>query len=168
MDIPSKPYVGLYGSHSGDWRSVCARALSNYQISWYDPTDKQWDDITDENGDSYQTLIDELVAKQHQGMLNASCVVFHLAQTKSYSYEENKPKPEDKGQVLTAFAARCELGFLIGSGIQTFVHIEKDVRGRNYLWAAMKNYKHMVRSQTLEEATGQASDYILSLDSFKR
>jgi hypothetical protein len=101
-------------------------------------------------------------------MLKAGCVIFHLARRKSYYYEENKPNPDDTGKVLTAFAARCELGFLIGRGIQTFVHIEPDVEGRNYLWAAMKNYKHIVRSQCLEGAVGQAIKYVLSLDSSKR
>jgi hypothetical protein len=168
MRIPKKTYVGLYGSHSGDWRSVCVKALDNHQIPWYIPTDEQWKAISDKNGDSYQGLINRLVAKQHRGMLNASCVIFHLARRKSYHYGENKPKPDDTRKVLTAFAARCELGFLIGRGIQTFVHIEPNVEGRNYLWAAMKNYTHIVRSQSLEDATGQAIRYILGLDSFKR
>ena len=168
MKIPKKTYVGLYGSHSGDWRSVCVRALNNHQIPWYDPTDEQWEVISDKNGDSYQTLINRLVAKQHRGMLNASCIIFHLAQRKSYYYEENRPNLDDRDKLLPAFAARCELGFLIGKGIQTYVHIEPDVEGRNYLWAAMRNYTHIVRSKSLEDSIGQATKYILGLNSFTK
>ena len=164
MRIPKKPYVGLYGSHSGDWRSICVRAFNDHQIPYYDPTDLQWKLVSDENGDSYQTLINRLVAKQHRGILNASCVVFHLAREKAYYFEENKPIPDDTGKILTAFAARCELGFLIGRGIQTFVHIEPNVEGRNYLWAAMKNYPQLTRCHTLEDAIGEAIRYILRLD----
>lgn len=168
MRIPKKKYVGLYGSHSGDWRSICVRAFNNHQIPWYDPTDEQWKVISDKNGDNYQTLINRLVAKQHRGMSNAGCIIFHLARVKSYYYEENKPNPDDTGKILTAFAARCELGFLIGNGIPTFVHIEPDVEGRNYLWAAMKNYKHVTRSRTLEDAIGDAITIILRIDSAKK
>lgn len=166
MKIPQNTYVGLYGSHSGDWRVECAREFKNHRIPWYDPTDKRWGKITDENGDSHQTLINSLVAKQHEGMLNAGCVIFHLAHQKSYRYK--KPNPDDTGTVLTAFAARCELGFLIGRGIQTFAHIEPDVVGRNYLWAAMKNYSHVIRCRSLKGAIRRATEYILSSESLKR
>lgn len=162
MRIPKKNYVGLYGSHSGDWRSICISAFNHHQIPWYDPTDERWKLITEENGDSYQTLINSLVAKQHRGILNASCIVFNLARKKSYYYKENKPNPSDTRKILTAFAARCELGFLIGRDIQTFVHIEPNVVGRNYLWAAMKNYSHITRCRTLKDAIGEAVSYMRS------
>ena len=139
MNIPAAPYVALYGSHSGPWRAECQRALDAANIRWYDPTDPQWAAVTDANGDEQQDLVNRLVAKQHRGMREASCVVFHLASHK-------------EGKAITAFAARCELGFLIGHGIPTFAHIEPGVVGRNYLWAAMKPYPHIVRVQTLAEA----------------
>lgn len=168
MEIPLEPYVALYGSHSGDWRDICIKKFKNHNISWYDPTDKEWRGITEENGDSHQTTINRLVAKQHEGILNASCVLFHLAARKSYHYKKNKPNPDDTNKKLTAFAARCELGFLIGKGIPTFAYIEPNVEGRNYLWAAMKDYEHMVRAQCLEDAIEHAVRYVSSLDSFKK
>ena len=162
MKIPETTYVGLYGSHSGDWRSVCVGALDQRRIPWYDPTDKEWNSISHENGDSKQELINSLVEVQHRGMLNAGCVIYHLAQKKSYSNAVNRPSPDDTDEIVQAFAARCELGFLIGRGIRTFAHIEPDVQGRNYLWAAMKPYPHIVRAQTLEDAIDFAIEYMLS------
>ncbi len=154
------PFVGLYGSHSGDWREVAAKLLDEAGVAWYDPTDARWQDITHENGDAMQWLVDELVAEQHQGMLNATCVIYHLASRVEYFDPANAPEPSDSGARVAAPAARCELGFLTGKGIPTFVHIEPDVEGRNYLWAQIKPYPYMVRCATLVEATEEAVAYL--------
>jgi hypothetical protein len=147
MNIPRAPYVALYGSHSGPWRAECQRGLDAENVRWYDPTDPQWAAVTDANGDEQQELVDALVAKQHRAMRGAACVIFHLASSK-------------EGKAITAFAARCELGFLIGHGIITFAHIEPDVVGRNYLWAAIKPYPHMMRMTTLAEAVESAIAHV--------
>jgi hypothetical protein len=168
MKIPETAYVGLYGSHSGDWRSVCARALDEHQILWYDPTDERWKSITRENGDSKQELIDSLVEVQHRGMLNADCVIYQLAHKRSYYGAANRPSQDNTGEIVQAFAARCELGFLIGKGIKTFAYIDSCVEGRNYLWAAMKPYQHIVRAETLENAIDLAIEYMLNSEAHKR
>jgi hypothetical protein len=134
----SRRFVALYGSQAGDWRKISAKLLEESGVAWHDPTDPRWEEITHENGDTKQELIDELVAEQHRGMQDASCVIYHLASQ------------------TTALAARCELGFLTGKGIRTFVHVESDVEGRNYLWAQIKPYPHMVRCATLAEALREA------------
>jgi len=155
-----KRFVSLYGSQSGDWREVCKTRLDAAGVAWKDPTDPRWQGITHENGDAMQKLIDELVADQHQGLLDATCVVYHLAARVEYSNTRNIPNPDDTGSQVVALAARCELGFLTGRGIPTFVHIEPDVVGRNYLWAQMKPYPHMVRCDNLAEAAQKAVLYI--------
>lgn len=148
MKIPSRPYIALYGSHSGDWRAECRSMLDERGIPWYDPTDLRWRAITEETGDAQQRAVNRLVAKQHRALLGATCVVFHLA-----------ARHRDDGHALTSFAARSELGFLIGRGIQTFACIESDIEGRNYIWGAMRLYPHMVRCRTLADATRRAGDY---------
>jgi len=146
-----KPYIGLFGSHSGDWRARCAAFMDERGIAWFDPTDPAWADINAENGDEKQALIDDLVARQHRGILGAACVVYHLAAR------------NQTGEPIAAFAARCELGFLTGRGTPTFAHIEPDVVGRNYLWAQMKPYPHMTRCHSLDEALAQAAAFVKGL-----
>lgn len=151
MPIPDEPFVGLYGSHTGPWRRPVIRKLQQAGIRYFDPTDSAaWSEINDDNGDEKQPQVDELVEKQHQGMLQAQCVVFHLARWR------DPADPSGKKDEVCAFAARCELGFLTGRGIPTFVHIDNDVLGRNYLWAEMKLYAHMHRCDSLEDAADQA------------
>ena len=159
MRIPIRPYIGLYGSHSGDWRRSCERALKELGIAFYDPTDVRWKSISEATGDRQQSIIDRLVAKQHRGMLRAMCVIHHLAAHVRYADPANRPKPDDTGREIPAFAARAELGYLMGRGIRTFSHIEPDVAGRNYFWAAMKDYPHVTRVHTLDEAVELAAAY---------
>jgi len=46
---------------------------------------------------------------------------------------------------------------MAGRGVETFVHVEPDAQGRNYLWAAVKCYPaHLVRCDSLEEAVRRA------------
>jgi hypothetical protein len=160
MEIPDEPYVALYGSHPGGWREKCVKLLSDNKIAWYDPTDERWDNISDQNGDRMQAVIDRLVAKEQQGLLRASCVVFHLAHRNSHGGTSREHTREAVGDTQQFPAARCELGFLIGSGIRAFVHIGSDVEGRNYLWAAMKISPLMFRCGSLVEATNKAIRYM--------
>ena len=153
MDIPSLPYLGLYGSHSGNWRALAISKLSKAGVPFYDPTDLGWKRINEGNGDLLQHDINVLVAKQHLALVGATCVIFHLARRKTLDGVTSDT------DVTAALAARCELGFLTGRGIPTFVHIEPDVEGRNYLWAQLAPYAHMTRCNTLEDATMNAIAY---------
>lgn len=144
MTRPSHPagtYVGLYGSLGEDWRRRARALLDAAHVPWHDPSDPRWQGITHENGDLYQALIDELVADEHEGLLGAGCVVFQLA---------GGPRPP------TSLAARFELGLLAGRGIDTFVYVEPDALGRNYVWAALRAFPHLVRCDSLEAAVQRA------------
>jgi len=81
-------------------------------------------------------------------MINAKCNIMYLPRQVVW--------PDGEQGTTHALATRCELGFLTGQGIHSFVVIEPDVEGRNYLWAEMKPYTHMVRCETLDEALRQA------------
>ena len=162
MEIPPPPYVGLYGSHSGDWRAVAIERLNKSGIACYDPTDPAWGRINETTGDRLQPEIDTLVAKQHSGLIGAACVVFHLARRKA------RDGVTSDTDVTAALAARCELGFLTGRGIRTFVHIEPDVEGRNYLWAQIALYDHMKRCNTLDAAVLDAIAYINAMVELRR
>lgn len=155
MEIPDEPYVALYGTQSGDWRDGVAARLSASGIAWFDPTDERWGTIDDDNGDAKQGLVDELVEREHSGMLGAVCVIFHVARRK-------KRSGTFTGETTNALASRAELGFLAGRGIRTFVHVEPDVLGRNYLWALCALYPGtLVRAADLEEATSLATRFFL-------
>src|SRR5690349_12919971 len=110
MRIPNKPYVALYGSQSGGWREQCINLLSGRNLAWYDPTDERWSDISAENGDQRQSLIDGLVAKEMRGLLQANCVIFNLSNGFSYpttgGRHTTKQGTQESGYSL---AARCEL-----------------------------------------------------------
>ncbi|HEY8188378.1 MAG TPA: hypothetical protein VIF64_20075 [Pyrinomonadaceae bacterium] len=160
MKIPDKPYVALYGSHSGNWREACIKLLSHNNLLWYDPSDQRWSDITNENGDQMQPLINRLVAKEQRGLMQARCVVFHLSHPVASSATRRKRARETRNDDENFLAARCELGFLIGRGIPTFVHIDSDVEGRNYLWAAIKISPSLIRCRSLLEATKRAIQYM--------
>jgi len=141
MTRPSHPrgtYVALYGSLGAEWRHRAKVLLDAARVPWHDPTDARWEGITRENGDAHQGLINQLVAEEHEALLGASCVVFHLA--------GNTP----------SLAARFELGMLAGRGLETFVHVEPDAEGRNYVWAVTTLYPHLVRCDSLEEAVRRA------------
>lgn len=59
-----------------------------------------------------------------------------------------------------SLAARCELGLLAGRGLQTFVHVEPAALGRNYVWATLKLYSHLMRCGSLEEAVAAAVEWL--------
>ncbi|HSK77594.1 MAG TPA: hypothetical protein VLQ45_14175 [Thermoanaerobaculia bacterium] len=154
MPIPPPPYVGLYGSHSGDWRDEVAGIFEAEGVAFYDPTDPRWKGIDEKNGDEKQELIDLLVAEQHKALNGAACVVFHLARW------ETRNGVTDKAREKPALAARCEIGFLAGRGIRTFVHVEPDVEGRNYLWAQIALYPHTEKCDSLESAVHSAIAFV--------
>lgn len=138
---PSGTYVGLYGSHGGWWRKRCKARLDAVGVPWHDPTDPRWVQISPENGDRLQGLVDELVAEEHQALLGCTCVIFH------FTGGDDPP---------VSLAARYELGLLAGRGIPTFLHVEPEVEGRNYLWAAVKQAPATTICSGLEEALDQA------------
>lgn len=149
MEIPDGPFVALYGSHSGDWRLPLIARFEREGVAWFDPTNEGWDGIDATNGDARQTDIDALVAREHAALQRAGCVVFYLARRR-------REQGRETGATTIALASRCEFGFLIGRGIPTCFHIEPDVEGRNYLWAAALNHPHMVRCDSLDEAVARA------------
>ncbi|WP_437723502.1 hypothetical protein [Sorangium sp. So ce861] len=156
MEIPPTPYVAVYGSNSGDWRDGVIAALAAAGLSWFEPSDDGWATIDAASGDARQAEIDALVAREHRGMLGASCVIFHLARRKVVGGAPT-------GETTVALASRCELGFLTGRGIRTFAHVEPDVEGRNYLWAQMALYPGwMTRCASLDDATARAIAFIRS------
>lgn len=140
-------YVALYGSHGGGWREECKRRLDAAGVAWHDPTDSRWRDITHDNGDRHQPLIDQLVAEEQEALLGAGCVIFHVAGAE-----------EGGGEPPASLAARFELGLLAGRDpkVPTFVHVAPDALGRNYLWAAIRRAPHLVRCNSLEEAVRRA------------
>lgn len=144
---PSGTYVGLYGSHGGQWRREACALLDAAGIPWHDPTDPRWNGITHENGDQHQALIDQLVAEEHEGLLGAGCVVFHIG---------GGPDPP------VSLAARFELGLLAGRGTPTFLHVEPEALGRNYLWASSSRFPNLVRCDSLAAAVGRAIEMMRS------
>jgi hypothetical protein len=156
MELPTAPYVGIYGSQSGDWQDAVKAALDAAGLAWYDPTDEGWAGIDASNGDARQAEIDALVAREHRGLNGAACVVFHLARR-----EVRRLVPT--GKTSASLTSRCEIGYLSGRGIRTFVHIEADVEGRNYLWAQIALYpRWMTRAATLDEATAGAIAFMVA------
>lgn len=152
MSLPSKPFIALYGSHLGDWRAPLVARLAREGIAYHDPTDAGWQPINEHHGDAEQATIDALVAREHQGMVDATCVVFYLARRA----RRRGPDGEDVELTTLSFASRCELGFLTGRGVLTFVYIEPDFEGRNYLWAQIKPYPNVVRCASLDDALDRA------------
>jgi len=149
------PTIGLLGSYSGDWRATCGAALAAHPVRIYDPSHDDWSGINHHNGDQMQARIDTLVAAQHEAIRGLTCAIFHLHAW--LDPQQQTPAP--------AYAARCELGFLTGRGIPTFAHIHPQVTGRNYLWAEMKPYAHMVRCDSLEDALAQALAFVAAAQS---
>lgn len=130
MDIPSAPYVALYGSNSGDWRKAVTPALDAANIPWFDPTNDEWDGIDWHNGDALQAKIDRLVKREQDALLGARCAIWHIG-------KRIIEADVDTGKTTEAFASRLELGVLLGRGLKTWVVVEDDVTGRNYLRAAV-------------------------------
>lgn len=146
--VAHNPYVGLFGIAT-PWRLRCIEILEREGIAYFDPTDAAWDHINHDNGDEKQALIDDLVRRQHEGILGATCILYCLA-----------ARDEATQQPIHAYAARCELGFLTGRNVPTYAYIAPDVEGRNYLWAQMKLYPHMHRCDTMEQALMDAVAYM--------
>lgn len=148
---PEAPYVGLYGSHGGDWRQRCRRLLDEAGVPWHDPSDPRWEDITHETGDRHQHLIDDLVAEELTALHDAACVIFHLG-----GRGEGEDGAEER-EPPAALASRFELGVLAGlRTLPTFVHVDRTARGRNYLWAALHLYPNLHRCDSLEQAVERA------------
>lgn len=148
MVLPSHPpgtYVALYGSHGDGWRRRCAERLERAGVPWHDPSDPRWDGIDHDNGDALQDLIDELVEEEQRGLLEAGAVVFHLA---------GGPDPP------ASLASRVELGLLAGHGVPAFVHVDPSALGRNYAWATLRRYPHLVRCDSLDEAVDRAVGWL--------
>lgn len=144
MTLPAHPprtYVALYGSHAGDWRQRCIERLEAAGVPWHDPSDPSWQGITHDNGDRLQDLVDRLVEEEQRGLLEAGAVVFHLA---------GGPDPP------ASLASRVELGLLAGREIPTFVHVDPEALGRNYVWATLRLHSHLARCESLEEAVDGA------------
>lgn len=152
MSLPSEPFIALYGSHLGDWRAPLVARLAREGIAHHDPTDAGWRQVDAHNGDAKQRDIDALVAREHRGMAAATCVVFYLARRARLRGDDG----EEVEATTLSLASRCELGFLTGRGVLTFVFIEPDFEGRNYLWAQMKPYPNAVRCASLDDALGRA------------
>ncbi len=152
MKIPEGRFVAIYGSHGTSWREGVMRTLEQKGILSYDPTDLEWAAINDENGDAEQAKIDKLVAKQHEALNSASCVIHYL-----FAHIDGKPKE--------FHAARAELAYLSGAGIKTFFHIGPDVVGRNYLWGVMRLYDHMQRCNSIDEVTDAAITWMQKSES---
>jgi hypothetical protein len=143
LEIPDGNFVAIYGCHGSPWREGVMRALEREGILSYDPTDSAWADINEQNGDAEQAKIDKLVAKQHEALGRASCVIHNL-----FAHVDGKPKE--------CHAARAELAYLAGAEIKTFFYIAPDVVGRNYLWGVMRLYDHMQRCNSIYKATEAA------------
>ena len=140
---PRGTYVALYGSHGAEWRSRAKVLLDAAKVPWHDPSDARWEGITHENGDAHQALIDQLATEEQDALLRAGCAVVHFA--------GNRP----------SLAARFELGVLAGRGVRAFVHVEPDVQGRNYIWAAVRyHHPHLERCDSLEEAVRRAIEHM--------
>ncbi|MCY1083647.1 nucleoside 2-deoxyribosyltransferase domain-containing protein [Archangium lansingense] len=146
---PAGSYVGLFGSAGEDWRRRAKVLLDAANVPWHDPSDPRWQGITHENGDQHQVLINKLVAEEHQGLLRAGCVVYQLT---------------GGSEPPASLAARFELGLLAGRGLITFVHVEPEALGRNYIWAVLKQYPHLVRCDSLEDAVQRAIEKMGQLD----
>ncbi len=149
MDTPSAAYVALYGSNSGDWRTVVTRALDAKGIAWFDPTNDEWNAIHSHNGDALQATIDRLVKREQDALLGARCAIWHIGRT-------IRERGADTGKTTEAFASRLELGVLLGRGLKTWVVVERDVTGRNYLRAAVSAHASAELCESDEEAVERA------------
>ena len=142
--------IGLYGSMLGNWRQEVITRLNSEKIGYFDPTNSKWSEINDSNRDEKQEIIDSLVADQQEQIRKSSCIIFYLA---------NGHK--ESGKAHLSLSSRSELGFLIGAKKQTFLYIEPDFTGRNYLWAMAKLHPDTVTiCASLKEATEKAIEFV--------
>lgn len=85
-----KPIIGLFGSNAGDWRKQAEAALLAADLNFFKPRNTAWQAINSQNGDQMQSEIDRLVALQHQGIHQSTCVLFQLD---TFDPKTNKPFP---------------------------------------------------------------------------
>ncbi len=112
-----------------------------------------------------QQWIDELVARQHEAMKAASCIIFSMdSRTRTWDLSDltaqaSVPKPDDdySGNIL---ATRCEIGWLAGIKKRTFVWVPGDLEGRNYLRAVIKLYPILVPVDNLYTACGLVKSHL--------
>lgn len=158
-ELPTRPFVGLFGNHNNNWRKWVKKVLERNGIGEnqvYDSTQDGWKVINDENGDAMQRWIDELVARQHEAMKAASCLIFSMdSRTRTWdlsnlSASASVPAPSEEGGNI--LATRCELGWLAGIKKRTFVWVPDDLQGRNYLRAVIKLYPILVPVDNLYTA----------------
>lgn len=150
-------YVGLYGSFIGNWCEIVQTKLDDANIKYHNLISSEWNGITESNGDEKQQQIDSLVSQELDGILGASCVLLHLER-----------QEKRNGQLIEAtslsLASHCEIGFLAGRKIDTFLHIEPDVAGRNYLWAFAKQHSAIITiCSSLDEAIEQSINFMKNL-----
>lgn len=149
MEVPAVPYIALYGSNNGAWRAPVTAMLDREGIAWFDPTNDEWDSIDWSNGDTLQPTIDRLVKREQDALLGARCALWHIGRT---IFDGDKPTEKS----TEAFASRLELGVLLGRGMKTWVVVDDDVTGRNYLRAAVRAHAMAVLCANDREAAGQA------------
>ncbi len=128
---PGFRYLCLLGSVGSAWRTTAHAFCEQRRIPCHDTLDPAWESISHENGDARQGEIDALVAKQQQLIAGAAAVYYQL------------DAQDEKGIPLAAHAARCELGYLTGIQKPTFVYIDPNVIGRNYLKAQARHHDHI-------------------------
>jgi hypothetical protein len=161
MQIPPTPYVALYGSNSGDWRVPVVSALDDARVHWFDPTTPEWDAINWENGDALQPTIDRLVQREQDALEGAACVLWYIARRVRRDGQET-------GETTIALASRLELGVVLGRGSPTFVVIEDDVVGRNYLRAVVRRFgAKAIMCESLDEATSRVIAFFTDAPSIK-
>ena len=166
--LPPTPFIGLFGNHHNNWRLFARELLVHEGVDdklIYDSTDKGWEVVDDENGDSLQDWINELVHRQHCAMKQAKCLVFSLdghdrVWPNKFSNDFVVPNSAP-GNQRTLFAARWELGWLSGIQKPTFVWISDELQGRNYLRAAVKQYDYIKTFDTLVDATLAAAKFFV-------
>lgn len=148
MAIPRRPFVGLFGSHIGAWRSGVAADLTAAGVASFDPTDPRWKRIRESTGDALQPLVDRLVAKQLRAIEASACIVFFIG--------GDDGGRDGRKTCLHSPAARCELGLLAALAKPTFAYVEPTAIGRNYLWALMRRHPTLVRCDGLAQARDRA------------
>uniref|UniRef100_A0A7S2QSN1 TIR domain-containing protein n=1 Tax=Chlamydomonas chlamydogama TaxID=225041 RepID=A0A7S2QSN1_9CHLO len=144
MQLPSRPYVALYGSNTEyKWRVEAAARLQAHGVPCYDPADQRWQQVTEQTGDQQQRLVDELVTVQRHALTHAACVLFHMARV-----EGNSP------------AARFELGMLsCMPQLPVFLHVAPDTLGRNYVWAQARLSPNFQTFETMDHALDAVMDW---------
>lgn len=171
-EIPTKPYIGLFGNHHNNWLKWVMRVLDCQGVSAnqiYDSTDRGWRIVNDLNGDELQDWITELVKRQHAAMSQATCIIFSMdTRNRIWNLDnltEDFAVPTAIDDAMgSIFAARCELGWLAGKEkVKTFVWIPDDLVGRNYLRSVVTLYRNNLDPvANLYQASLQAAKHLSS------